>query len=128
MFEQDYVMRMINEISRVLAKLLFNADTQTVNIEDLTDLEDSNGQLLLDNLLAMVDEGLINEAENKIYELSERKMMSDLQIVLRFYTYLNEKSDSFLEEHNYSREEIISGLRDITSRYGVKGFVEMFME
>ena len=35
MFEQDYVMRMIKEIARVLAKILFHADSETIE-EELT--------------------------------------------------------------------------------------------
>ena len=30
MFEQDYVMRMIKEIARVLAKILFNSESETI--------------------------------------------------------------------------------------------------
>ena len=41
---------------------------------------------------------------------------------------LNDKSDEFLEAHNYSRDEIKAGLKDITVRYGVDGFAEMFLQ
>ena len=34
MFEQDYVMRMIKEIASVLAKILFNSESETIE-EDL---------------------------------------------------------------------------------------------
>ena len=125
MFEQDYVMRMIKEIARVLAKILFNADSETIE-EELT--EDKETQQTLTELFDMIDEGLINEAENIIYEISEKGIKTDLQIVLQFYSYLNDKSDLFLEEHNFSREEILSGLRDVTAQYGVKGIVEIFLQ
>ena len=42
--------------------------------------------------------------------------------------YINDKSDEFLEAHNYSRDEIKAGLKDITVRYGVDGFAEMFLQ
>ena len=44
------------------------------------------------------------------------------------YSYLNDKSDEFLEAHNYGRDEIKAGLKDITVRYGVDGFAEMFLQ
>ena len=125
MFEQDYVMRMIKEIARVLAKILFHADSETIE-EELT--EDKETQQTLTNLFDMIDEGLINEAENIVYEISEKGVKTDLQIVLQFYAYLNDKSDLFLEEHNFSREEILSGLTDVTAKYGVKGIAEIFLE
>lgn len=121
MFEQDYVMRMIKEIARVLAKIIFNADSETIE-EDLK--EDKETQQKLTELFDMIDEGLINEAENIIFEILERGNKTDLQIALQFYSYLNDKSDLFLEKHNFSREEILSGLRDVMAQYGVTGIVE----
>ncbi len=121
MFEQDYVMRMIKEIARVLAKIIFNADSETIE-EDLK--EDKETQQKLTKVFDMIDEGLINEAENIIFEILERGNKTDLQIALQFYSYLNDKSDLFLEKHNFSREEILSGLRDVMAQYGVTGIVE----
>lgn len=125
MFEQDYIMRMIKEIARVLAKVLFNVDSKTIE-EDLK--EEKETEQMLTELFDMVDEGLINEAENIIFEIAEKGIRTDLQIALQFYSYLNDKSDLFLEEHNFSREEILSGLRDVTAKYGVHGIVEIFLQ
>ena len=121
MFEQDYVMRMVKEIARVLAKIIFNADSETIE-EDLK--EDKETQQKLTELFDMIDEGLINEAENIIFEILEKGNKTDLQIALQFYSYLNDKSDLFLEKHNFSREEILLGLRDVMAQYGVTGIVE----
>ena len=70
MFEQDYVMRLIKEMVRAILKLLFNIDTDSPSAELL---EDAKEQQTLDELLDMVDNGFINEAENKIYECIFRK-------------------------------------------------------
>lgn len=125
MFEQDYVMRLIKEMVRAILKLLFNIDTDSPSAELL---EDAKEQQTLDELLDMVDNGFINEAENKIYEITEEGKKTDLEIALLFYSYLNDKSDEFLEAHNYGRDEIKAGLKDITVRYGVDGFAEMFLQ
>lgn len=116
MFEQDYVMRLIKEMIRAILKLLFNIDSDSPSAELLNDSEDEQ---TLDELLDMVDDGFINEAENRIYEITEEGKKIDLEIALLFYSYLNDKSDKFLEEHNYSRDEIKVGIKDITVRYGV---------
>lgn len=123
--EQDYVMRLIKEMVRAILKLLFNIDTDSPSAELLKDSEEEQ---TLDELLDMVDDGFINEAENRIYEITEEGKKIDLEIALLFYSYLNDKSDKFLEEHNYSRDEIKAGLKDITARYGVDGFAEMFLQ
>ena len=125
MFEQDYVMRLIKEMVRAILKLLFNIDTDSPSAELL---EDAKEQQTLDELLDMVDNGYINEAENKIYEITEEGKKTDLEMALLFYSYLNDKSDEFLEAHNYGRDEIKAGLKDITVRYGVDGFAEMFLQ
>ncbi len=125
MFEQDYVMRIIKEMVRAILKLLFNIDTDSPSTELL---EDEKEQQKLDALLDMVDAGSINEAENIIYEITENGDNVNLEIALLFYSYLNDKSDDFLEEHNFSRNEIKSGLKDISSRYGVGSFTEMFLQ
>ena len=49
------------------------------------------------------------------------------EIALLFYAYLNDKSDEFLETHNYSRDEIKDGLKEVTIRYGVDGFADILL-
>ena len=62
MFEQDYIMRLVKEMIRMLLKLLFNIDTESPS----TDLMESVEQrAFLNELLDMIDKGKINEAEYK---------------------------------------------------------------
>lgn len=125
MFEQDYIMRLIKEMVRTLLKLLFNIDTDSPSAELLKNREDKQ---TLETLLAMIDEGRIDDAENQIYDITADGDKRNLEIAILFYSYLNDKSDDFLEAHNFSRDEIKSGLQDIISRYGLDGFTEMFLE
>ena len=124
MYEEDYIMRTIKEMVRTLLKLLFNIDTKSPSAELL---EDTADQQTLNELLYMVDDGSINEAENKIYDITDDGDKTDLEIALLFYAYLNDKPDAFLENHNYSRDEIKSGLKDVTTKYGVDEFTDMFL-
>ena len=41
MFEQDYIMRLVHEIARVLAKILFNIDSETVSEELESKIEET---------------------------------------------------------------------------------------
>ena len=52
----------------------------------------------------------------------------NLKIALFFYSYLNDLSDEYLEKHNFSREEIADGLKNITNKYGVNGFADAFLD
>lgn len=124
MFEQDYIMRLIKEIVRMIIKILFNIDTEKPTEELLNEAEKRKE---LDKLLALVENGNINEAENILYEMSSDRSMEDLKLALIFYSYLNDKSDDFLEKNNFSREEIEDGLKDIISIYGLGNLTDMFL-
>jgi hypothetical protein len=117
-------MRLINEMVRVVLKLVFNIDTDSPSAELVKDSEEEQ---TLNELTDLVDAGCINEAENRIYEITEARNKKDLEVALLFYSYLNNQSDEYLEEHDFSRDEVKSGLKDITKRYGVDGFVDAFL-
>ena len=124
MFEQDYIMRLINEMVRALLKNIFNIDTASPLAEVLKDSEEEQ---TLNELINMVDAGFINEAENRLYDITEARKMKDLKVALLFYSYLNNKSDEYLEEHDFSRDEVKSGLIYISKRYGVDGLADLFL-
>jgi len=124
LYEQDYIMRLINEMVRVILKLLFNIDTDSPSAELM---EDAKEKQTLETLLDMVDEGRINEAENSLYDSIDNMDKSDMEIALLFYSYLNEKSDKFLEEHDFNRDEVKQGLECIVSRCRVTGIAEIFL-
>ena len=123
LFEQDYIMRLVKEMVRAILKLLFDIDTESPTEELLEEQEEKE---ILDKLLLLVDNGNINQAENELYELLAEESRTNLKIALLFYSYLNEKNDTFLEEHNFSREEVEEGLRTVVSQYGLSGIEEMF--
>jgi hypothetical protein len=124
-FEQDYIMRLIKEMVRAILKLLFNIDTDSPTLELL---EDSEEKAALDTLLDMVDDGKINEAENEIYKMTENLNQNNLEVALLFYSYLNDKSDEFLEDNNFSRDEVKEGLETIVSRYGLNSIASIFLQ
>ena len=123
MFEQDYVMRLIKEMVRAILKLLFNIDTESPTVELLENKEE---QETLENLLDMVDAGEINEAENRLYDLTSNTDMNSLKIALLFYSYLNDKTDDFLEVNDFSRDEIKLGLENVADRFGISSIAKMF--
>ena len=123
MFEQDYVMRLIKEMVRAILKLLFSIDTESPTVELLENKEE---QETLENLLDMVDAGEINEAENRLYDLTSNTDMNSLKIALLFYSYLNDKTDDFLEVNDFSRDEIKFGLENVADSFGISSIAKMF--
>ena len=124
MYEEDYVMRIIKEAVRALLKLLFGIDTTNPSVELL---EDKQMRDRVTEMTDMVDDGHINEAENRLYEVVDVSRREDLQMVLIFYSYLNDLDDDFLDDHDYSREEIGQGLRDMIGRFGLEGMADVYL-
>lgn len=122
MFEQDYVMRLIKEMIRVILKLLFNIDVETPTTRLI---ENEEEKATLEALLDMIDEGAINEAENIIFEIAEDN--ANLEMILLFYSYLNDKPDTFLLENHFSRKELQADLKNILSQYGLDSMIEVFL-
>ena len=126
MFEQDYIMRLVHEIARVLAKILFNIDSETVSEELENRIEETD---VLEQLLDMVDNGQINEAENKLYDMLDVGVPNCVETAIIFYSYLNEKSDEFLKENDYNRGEVKEGIEGVAERVGLSGLINtLFIE
>ena len=123
-FEQDYVMRQIKEMVRAILKLLFNINTESPTVELLENKEE---QEILGNLLDMVDAGKINEAENRLYDIFSNADQNGIEIALIFYSYLNDKTDDFLEANDFSREEIKLGVKNVADRFGLSSIAEIFL-
>lgn len=124
MFEEDYIMRQIREMVRMLLKLLFQMDLEEDSEELLRGTKENE---VLRELLEMVDDGRINEAENRVYELCEDGEMANLKVMLLFYDYLNGKSDEYLEECEFSREELKEDMRDLLAGFGLSDMAETFL-
>lgn len=124
MFEQDYIMRIIKDVIRMVLKLVFHIDTESPTEELVMDAE---SKYALEQLMKQVDDGQINEAENKLFAMTEDMEKQSLEVALLFYSYLNDKDDDFLEEHDFSREEVKNGLEHIVSKYGLTGVIDLFL-
>ena len=124
MFEQDYIMRQINQFIKVLVKMLFNIDSEFPTSQLL---EYTNARGTTEDLLRKIDDGNINEAENELFELIEDKTKDSLLTGIVFYSHLNDKDDDFLESNDFSRDEVEDGIRHLLSEYdidGIDGFIQ----
>lgn len=124
MFEQDYIIRLVKEMVRAILKLLFNMDVQEAT-EGLA--ENKEQEELLENLLDMIDSGNINKAENHLDDFINKDDVNTLKIALLFYSYLNDKTDDFLEESDFSREEIVLGMENVADSFGLSSIARTFL-
>lgn len=124
MFEQDYIMRQIKEMIQAIFKMLFGIDVKSPLTEFLESKEDVE---LLERLFEMADSGKINEAEKSLYD-SMNGSMNSLKTALLFYSYLNDKTDEFLEENSFDREEIKAGIIVIMNKYNLNDLARFFYQ
>ena len=117
MFKQDYIMNQVRNLAKLLVKLVLHKES--LNVELQGELGTSDSGNLLRQLQEMVRCGEINEAENLLYESLDFADLEQYETALAFYVMINELEDTVLEEHNYSRAEIIEGISDISKRFGI---------
>jgi hypothetical protein len=124
-YQQDYVMRLIKQMMQAVSNIVFkktDTDKETDSIQ--TDTTESDREI---DLLALADSGQINEAENLLYETLDTTDMSQLRKAFAFYEHINEYQNDFLEEHNYSREEVLDGIKNVSEEFGISGLVDALL-
>ena len=116
--EKDYIMRMIKEMVRVLFSLVFGKKYVSVELEKENKYEVSGKNLK--SFLDMIDLGQINEVENILLDNIDYTNKEEVMAAALFYQYLSEKDNEFLENNNYTKEEVLSGFKQLLIQSGYK--------
>ena len=124
--EKDYIMRVIKEVVRVLFSLMLGKQYKSVELQNENKYEVSGKAL--EELQEMVDQGLVNEAENMLLESIDYTKEQEIIAAALFYQYVSEKDTDFLTLHNYSREEALDGLKRLIELSGYAGMDQIFSE
>ena len=114
--EKDYIMRMIKEMVRVLFILAFGKKYESAELEKENNYEVSGKNLK--SFLDMIDLGQINEAENILLDSIDYTNKNEVMAAALFYQYLSEKNSKFLENNNYTKEEVLSGFKQLITQSG----------
>ncbi len=122
--EKDYYMRIVHELVRMLIRLVFSKDIDRDG-EEAVPLEVMEKYK---KLISMIDDGQINEAENLLLDGLKPDSRAYFELALMFYEKLNGKTDEFLEEHDYSREEVTDGIKYVVDFYGYGSLMDAFVD
>lgn len=112
--EKDYIMRMIKEMVRVLFSLIFGKKYVSVELENKYEVSGKN----LKDFLDMINSGKINEAENILLDSIDYTDRNEVMAAAFFYQYLSEKDSEFLKNNNYTKEEVLSGFKQLLMQSG----------
>ncbi len=115
-YERGWVMRQIDMIVRFLSMVFMQKDSQESRTVLIS--QDAETDLLSRVLTELVHAGKIGEAEDALFNAFS-DTDSYRALVLQFYSDLSSMSDAELENGGFSREEILQGLRDAATRFGI---------
>ncbi len=117
MFKQDWMIRQIESFAALLAKMFFNKETAEYQVSQEEINSETN--LLYRQLCELINEGKINEAEDLLFDKIDSNNKRYLELAIDFYSKLNALSDSFLENSDFTREEIDEGLKTVADIFGI---------
>ena len=115
--EQDYIMRMIKEVIRVLVTVALGKTYKQVELKYEVTGDNVN------QWKKMIDNGEINEAENLLLDEMDYTSREAVEEAIWFYGYVSEKGEAFLKEHDYSEEEVFDGLQMLAKRSGYEELI-----
>ncbi len=124
--EKDYIMRIIKEMIQVLFSLVFGKKYVFAELEKENKYEVSGKKLNV--LLDMIDSGQINEAENILLGSINYTSRDEVIAAALFYQFLSEKDSEFLENNNYTKDEVLSGFKQLLIQSGYADLVSQFMD
>lgn len=115
-YERDWFMRQLQILIHVLAKTMLGKDFIDFSIENYDQLTPADK--LHQELLRLLGEGEINEAENHLFAALESGLPGSLEVALDFYNRISLLPEEYLVAHDFSMEEALEGLRDVQKLYG----------
>jgi len=117
MYHADWLMRQIQMTVLAIAKIVFGKAKALYEIVDEARINETD--LLHKDLLFLLDQQKINEAENMLFERIDPNDMIYLLVAIDFYNRLNSLDDEDIGKGGFTREEIERGLTRIQEIYGI---------
>ena len=124
MYQEDYIIRQIQMLGRIIAKYAFGMEIESGREFRPQDPEMADKA---DELLRKIDSGNIREAEADLDRITASRTLDDLLLGISFYSRIGEKSESFLDDHAYNDVDLKIGLRRFAERFGSKHLAELVM-
>ncbi len=115
MYHQDWIMQ---QIERIIQFLIYLLAGERPGLSDPAEELDNNNALYK-RLRYLLDRDRICQAEDLLFEMADGSDRDALYAAILFYRDVNQRTDEELLACHFSREEILDGLRQICSRYGV---------
>ena len=120
-YHDDWLMRQIETMVSAIISVIFQTSPKSEDIGTEMKISDTVDSDKRDTIIAFLQKGKICEAENWLYDNMNEDDISWLNTAVYFYSEINKLSDEYLTAHDFSREEIESGLSEVCGLYGFEG-------
>ena len=115
--QQDWLMRQIEMmVSTVLRLAGLELSQESAQGEEL---RQSGSDWLEQELTSLLNQGRVGEAEDLLFEHLKPGDKDALAAALGFYQQANALTDAELEAQDFTREELMEGLEQAVTRYGL---------
>ena len=121
MFEQDYIMRQIKEITAVMAKVLFGAKTDQ-SFYMLQEVERQKAFALIEKM----HNGEVQDAVDDVNKLADDQTKENLMIGLEFYANLSDMDENFFAEKGYSLVKARKDFRRFAEKFGMQQMTNLY--
>ena len=121
MFEQDYIMRQIKEITAVMAKVLFGAKTDQ-SFYMLQEVERQKAFALIEKM----HNGEVQEAVDEVNKLADNNTKENLMIGLEFYADLSDMDEKFFAEKGYSLVKAREDFESFAEKFGMQQMTNLY--
>lgn len=120
--EKDYILRMIKDLTKSISYIILGKSEIEYDLPK--ENEYSRSDYLYIKIVELANCGKINEAEDMLFREIDTSNIREFEMAIAFYLYLNDFDDNYLEENNYSRDEISEGIKSICKEFGVSSMVD----
>lgn len=114
---QEWIYKQIQGVIKLAAMMMFRKGINELTLENK--FEDTEVEKLRSRIIALINNNEFNAAEDLLFDSLDPEDKSYLELALEFYHRLNEIETDILEEYDFSRTEIESGLNDVLKVYDV---------
>jgi hypothetical protein len=121
MFEQDYIMRQIKEMTAVIAKVVFGTKVER-SFEMLQEVERQKAFALIEQMR----NGEPKEAVAELDRLSDNNTKENLMIGLEFYAQLSDMEEDYFTEKGYSFANARDDFERFAEKFGLKQMTDLY--
>jgi hypothetical protein len=121
MFEQDWILRQIHEMTKIIAHVMFNSEVSSTVAELPQEKRD-----LADDLINRLKSGKVQEAVGDVNRLADDSSRDNLILGLEFYSSLSDMDEDFLEANGYSLFRARKDFEVFAEKFGVQQMTELY--